>query len=210
MHANTAMLFTHYARPYFTPGARVLEVGPDSNPSGLRCLVQDSAACWDTADFPGQFAATYLLTEDNRFPIPDASYDIVLSANVIEHVRKPWLWLREVARVCKPGGLVITIVPVSWPFHECPIDCWRISPDGMKALYQEAGLDVITAVCASLESNGRKRVIPGRSRWHQPWYLRHLYRLASYVGLPMEYAYDTIGIGRKPVEARPSGEPSPV
>jgi SAM-dependent methyltransferase len=198
MHANSGFLFQTYARKYFTPGLRVLEIGPDCNPSSLRLLMPDPSIAWDTVDFPGAFAATYLLEEEHRFPIADASYDIVLSANVIEHVRKPWVWQKEVVRVCKPGGLVVTIVPVSWPYHPCPHDCWRIYPEGMKALYEEAGLQVICAVCESIESKGRKRVIPGRSRWFQPRYLQVLYRLVSFIGVPMEYAFDTIAIGRKP------------
>lgn len=71
---------------------------------------------------------------NNRFPVPSDSYDILLSGRVIEHVRKIWRWFPEVARMCKPGGLVMTMNPVSWHYHEAPVDCWRPYPGGMKAL----------------------------------------------------------------------------
>lgn len=67
-----------------------------------------------------------LASSEYEFPIPSDSYDIVLSGGVIEHVRKVWVWIREVARVCKIGGLVITVAPASWPYHVAPIDCWRL------------------------------------------------------------------------------------
>jgi SAM-dependent methyltransferase len=42
-------------------------------------------------------------------PLPDASFDLVLCTQVIEHLLDPALGLRELARVLAPGGrLVIT------------------------------------------------------------------------------------------------------
>ena len=40
------------------------------------------------------------------FPAPSGAYDIVFSGQVIEHVRKIWLWIKELTRICKVGGLV--------------------------------------------------------------------------------------------------------
>jgi len=67
-------------------------------------------------------------------PVDSESFEIVVSANVIEHVEELWRWVPALARVCRRGGKVITINPISWGFHEAPVDCWRIYPDGMKAL----------------------------------------------------------------------------
>ena len=46
---------------------------------------------------------------------------------------------------------MITIAPVSWPYHEDPVDCWRIYPDGLRALYDEVGLRTELALCEGLE-----------------------------------------------------------
>ena len=67
-------------------------------------------------------------------------------------MRKIWLWIKELTRVCKVGGLVITINPVSWPYHEHPIDCWRAFPEGMRALYEDASLEVLLSIFESLEA----------------------------------------------------------
>lgn len=196
MHANSRMLFEKYAKPYFRPGLSVLEIGPNAIPSTYRTMVADEAITWHTLDIRQDAELTYRSTSEYSFPVESETYDIVLSGQVIEHVRKIWLWIRELARVCKTGGLVITISPVSWPYHEAPVDCWRVFPDGMKALYEEASLDVRFCRFESLEASGRRHV-PGRSaEWQDPK-LRLAYKLLGLVGFPVECAYDTITIGEK-------------
>ena len=152
MHKNSRLLFEKYARQYFRPEMRVLEIGPDRDPSTYRGIVGPTAG-WDTLDFASRtdVPLTYRTTEEYRFPVPDGEYDLVFAAQVIEHVRKIWRWVPELARVCRPGGLVIIINPVSWHYHESPVDCWRIYPEGMKALCDEAGLEVITSRWESVE-----------------------------------------------------------
>src|SRR5207249_4485149 len=135
-------LFETYATRYFSPGMSVLEIGPDKFPSSYQNIVGSKIVKWDTLDLSDNPNLTYIPVTEYTFPILDNVYDIVLSGQVLEHVKKPWTWIKEVARVCRKGGFVITINPVSWPYHEAPVDCWRVYPDGMKALYDEAGLEV--------------------------------------------------------------------
>ena len=197
MHTNSKLLFRKHALPHFAAGMRVLEIGPDTSPSGYRGLVTVPVAAWDTADFPRDFATTFTLDDEYHFPIDSHSYDLVLSGQVIEHVRKVWVWIKEVARVAKPGGLVVTINPVSWPYHEAPIDCWRIYPEGMRALYDDANLDVVASVCESLEAADYNRVVPGRSaEWQEPR-LRRAAWVLDKLRLPVECAFDTVTVGRK-------------
>jgi SAM-dependent methyltransferase len=155
---------------------------------------------WDTLDITDQYIKpTYIAKSPTSFPIPDASYDMVLSGQVIEHVGPIWDWMRELARVCKPGGLVITINPVSWHYHEAPIDCWRIYPEGMKALCQSAGLDVLLSKWESLEMESA-RWLPGFIKGRKNVCLR-LSGFLNLVGvalrLPIEGAFDTVTVARK-------------
>ena len=48
---------------------------------------------------------------DGCLPFADASMDAVVSIEVIEHVEDQFAFLRELARVTKPGGLVIVTTP---------------------------------------------------------------------------------------------------
>ena len=93
--------------------------------------------------------------------IPSASFDVVVSTQTLEHVRHPWKWMPEVARICKPGGLIYVCSPNTWAFHEYPIDCWRAWPDGLRALFDEAGVDVIEAYHDGPDTTaiGRKRSV---------------------------------------------------
>jgi SAM-dependent methyltransferase len=201
MHNNTRKLFKKYAKEYFRPNTRVLEVGPGVPPSPVQRMVRDASIRWETAGIDTTFPFTYVGTEYS-YPIESDVADVVVATNVMEHVRKPWVWIKELARICKPGGYVITINPVSWPFHEYPIDCWRAYPEGMKALYEDAGLSVVTSRCESLEDVHLRRHIPGRSLGniyqHGGWGTRAYTKVMELLRLPVERPYDTVTIGQKP------------
>jgi SAM-dependent methyltransferase len=160
VHLNCQLLFNKYAKTLFKSDFRVLEIGPDKLPSSFCEEVDDRSIEWETLEYVSSekfFTSddlterlTYTTRDPYRFPIPDNTFDVIVSANVIEHVRKIWEWIPELARICKPGGCIVTINPVSWPYHEAPVDCWRIYPEGMKALYESAGIEIKTSAFESL------------------------------------------------------------
>jgi SAM-dependent methyltransferase len=90
------------------------------------------------------------------------SIDAVVSGSVIEHLQAPWLFAAEVNRVLKPGGLVYHEVPGAWPAHAQPNDFWRMSAEGLRALFgPESGFEVLEARDA-----GPMAMIPGPT-WRQ-------------------------------------------
>ncbi len=165
MHQNSQLLFQKYARDLITPEMRVLEIGPDRIPTTTYSeLCGPRVGHWHTIDMRFHASITFHSVNEYEFPIANDAYDVVLSGQVIEHVRKIWRWMPELARVCKPGGLIITINPVSWPYHEEPFDCWRIYPEGMKALSDDAGIDVVLSKDESLEPGVVDTITVGRKR----------------------------------------------
>lgn len=198
MHRNSRLIFERYARPHFRSHTKVLEIGPTGSPSMYQQIIDDATITWETLDICDGPKLTYPNTPAYAFPIPDDTYDIVLSGQVLEHVPKVWVWIGELARICRPGGHVITINPVSWPYHRAPVDCWRAFPDGMRALYEHAGLEVETSTFESIEGEGIRRTIPGRGLDRQRRIKLVISRLLAPLGFPVECAYDTITIGRKP------------
>ena len=73
----------------------------------------------------------------------DNSFDVVISGQTLEHVEYPWEVIKEIERVMKPGGIGCIIVPSSGYEHGYPIDCWRYMPDGLRALANWAGLEIL-------------------------------------------------------------------
>jgi hypothetical protein len=53
---------------------------------------------------------------------------------VFEHIRKPWLAAREIAKVLKPGGIVFVQTHQTYPIHADPYDYWRFSREAMETL----------------------------------------------------------------------------
>ena len=95
MHANSMLMFNRYAKEYFKSNMHVLEIGPDKFPSTYKSIIGDNSISWDTLDIYENPNLTYSVSDEYRYPIPDNYYDIVLSGNVLEHVRKIWTWMNE-------------------------------------------------------------------------------------------------------------------
>jgi ubiquinone/menaquinone biosynthesis C-methylase UbiE len=222
MHLNSKLLFQKYAVPYFKNNLKVLEIGPAGYPSAYQQVINNPSITWDTVDFADTTFIdnavsnlSYKISDPYVFPIEDNVYDIVLSGQVIEHVEKIWEWLKEIKRVVKPDGLILTINPVSWPYHEAPIDCWRIFPNGIKALADENNLSVELNLFESLEEEYLKSIfqgqvcIPGKSynyensekkinlilKWNK--IMHKIPKVKNYFTIPIEVSVDTISILKK-------------
>lgn len=84
--------------------------------------------------FPGK-NVDIVSSSEYKFPFDYNSFDIVMSGSTMEHVQAVWLWIPELVRVLKPGGMLAVITHTHWRFHPHPVDCWRIMPDGMRYLF---------------------------------------------------------------------------
>lgn len=153
MHDNARKVFVKCCMPWLQPGDQILEIGPEALPSASKqaCDVHGLRFMrWDTLDIQPIEGLTYRAIDPYNYPIQPGEYDVIYSTQVAEHVPEVWRWVRELVRITRRMGIVITVCPANWPFHECPQDCWRIWPDGMRALYLSAGLEVLDVDCISL------------------------------------------------------------
>ncbi len=80
------------------------------------------------------------LYDGKSLPFEAASFDTVISIQVLEHTPSPQLLLNEMARVVKKDGVVIVCVPFSFRLHEEPNDYFRYTPHGLRSMYEAAGL----------------------------------------------------------------------
>lgn len=91
--------------------------------------------------------------------IPDASYDVVVSVDVFEHIKEPWLAAKEITRILATGGLSYTSTLFSWRYHPCPVDFWRYSPDALAFLF-----DGLQVVACDFDLAERRRDIRKKSK----------------------------------------------
>jgi len=80
------------------PEGSVVVVGMDSDPKCIAVASQhEEALLWD-------------LDDGRPLPFEDASFDAVVAKDILEHLQRPWLLVREIRRVLRPGGRVLASV----------------------------------------------------------------------------------------------------
>jgi len=80
-----------------------------------------------------------VLWDGKKMPFDDASFDVVISTEVLEHVPNPDDYLMEVKRVLKPGGMFFFTVPFLMSLHEVPHDYYRYSPFALEMIFKRVG-----------------------------------------------------------------------
>lgn len=144
MHPDSLMLMEKFRTNYIDriSGKSVLDVGSQDINGNYKYIFEGCGCSYVGTDIvPGPNVD--VLSTFDHLSFPDESFDVVVSGQTLEHAEKPWILVKEMARVLKPGGIVCWIAP--WRFHVhrdelCPYDRWRILDDGMKTLIKEAGL----------------------------------------------------------------------
>jgi len=76
-------------------------------------------------------------------PFPAASFETVLSNDVLEHIKEPGTAWSEIARVLRPGGKLIVSVPFLYGLHELPHDYHRWTAFKLRAFCEANGLRVL-------------------------------------------------------------------
>ena len=89
----------------------------------------------------GYFAPDTTYFEGTRWPIADASVDVALATETLEHVEDVSGFLGEAARCLRPGGRLILTVPFAARWHFIPHDYWRFTPSGIKLVLAPHGLN---------------------------------------------------------------------
>jgi SAM-dependent methyltransferase len=126
-------------------GAKVLDYGCGTEP--YRALFEARGATCIAADIDAGHDLQFV--PDQPLPLEAATFDCVVSFQVLEHVRDVPLYLREARRVLKDGGSFLLSTHGTWPYHPHPQDFWRWTREGLRTIVEEAGFEIrsITPVC---------------------------------------------------------------
>lgn len=117
----------------------VLDVGSlDVNGTYRALMEQWPGARYVGCDIQRGRNVTVQVSEE-RYPFRDEQFDVVLCGSTLEHTRRPWRLIPELARVLRRGGLLAIVTHWRFPYHAYPIDTFRFLPDGLRALFDEAG-----------------------------------------------------------------------
>jgi len=134
------------ARKYMR--GRLLDVGCGIRPYALVYdEVVDQSFGIEVAYSPHGTAAADVICSADSLPFPDESFDTILCTEVLEHTRRPWLVMAELARVVCAGSHIIMSVPFIYPEHEAPNDYWRFTVNGIRSLCEDVGLDILEVGC---------------------------------------------------------------
>ncbi len=94
-------------------GARVLEIGSGTGYILEKiCQQYPNSLGLEIAASSYQFSDPRIILYDgNTIPFLESSFDVIFTSHVLEHVVDIEAFIKEIARVLKPGGVAIHIIP---------------------------------------------------------------------------------------------------
>jgi SAM-dependent methyltransferase len=138
------MLTVDFDRFPIIPGQRVLDLGAGGGRhsfallrKGARVVALDYSmdevesteemftAMREAGEVPADADATAVRADAYHLPFPDASFDLVVAAEVLEHLHDDVRAYAELSRVLKPGGRIAVTVPRWFP----ETVCWFLSDE---------------------------------------------------------------------------------
>jgi SAM-dependent methyltransferase len=136
---RTAENSAAYLRPHLRPGLSILDVGcgPGTITAGLAAAVAPGPViALEVSDAVLDLARSTVDNDNVRFVVgdvnalefPDGTFDVVHAHQVLQHLPDPVGALREMRRVCRPGGVVAArdgdYAAFTWYPRSAALDDW--------------------------------------------------------------------------------------
>ncbi len=125
-------------------GRRILEVGSfDVNGSPRELVEPHQPASYlgiDISEGPGvdKICPAERIVEE----FGPASFDVIISTEMIEHVRDWQLILSNMKRALAPDGLlIVTTRSFGFPYHDYPSDYWRYELSDMRVIFGDCVIE---------------------------------------------------------------------
>ena len=107
----------------------VLDYGAGGRPYGYDNVIQAEIARYGFTDI--------VVDPEARLPFKNNVFRVVLSLAVLEHVRNPWFYVREIHRVLKPDGIAFIDSAFLQPVHGYPYHYFNTTLAGLKELCKQ-------------------------------------------------------------------------
>jgi len=130
-------------------GSRVLDIGAGAAPyqsalAHCEYRTQDFAALLPEQLRGGSYTQVDYVCDAAAIPVADASFDVILSTEMLEHVPDPIQVAKEIGRILKPGGRLILTAPLGSGIHQEPYHFYGgYTPYWYKRFLAEAGFESI-------------------------------------------------------------------
>jgi len=126
---------------YFLKKAILLDYGSGTAP--YKELLINHIEKYIGIDISANDGADIVIAENEPIPLPNNSIDIVLSTQVLEHVKDVPFYLKEAYRVLKRDGIIIISTHGIWPYHPYPHDYNRWTRPGLINILQSNGYKIL-------------------------------------------------------------------
>lgn len=151
MHASCFAWFGEKVAQYDLAKKRVIEIGS-------ACVNGSIRDHFSTDNYVGidltLGAGVDRVDNAEQLSDPDATWEVVCSAEMLEHCLHPHKAVAEMARICESGGFVLLSARGfdqrgCWEPHGFPVDAFRYSELAMRTLAEDAGLNVLEVTADS-------------------------------------------------------------
>lgn len=120
----------------------------------------------------------HLRGDAHTLPFRDASFDVVLCTEVLEHLPEPQRAIDEMFRVLTPGGQLLLTTRFLFPIHDAPHDYFRFTKYGLQYLLRrfdevriEEETDAVGSLAVLIQRLGMQAQTLGHTSLRAGWLL---------------------------------------
>jgi hypothetical protein len=157
MHKTSYQLMTYFRDKYLPSmlGASVLDVGARSLKRLNRSYTYREL--FDRFQYAGMDVEPGNNVDIVGFENIPGEFDVLISGQTMEHVKQPWEWLKSLTPYF--SKYICIIAPHTWKEHKnvkknCPFDTYRYFPDGMRDLFDYAGIKEVEIQTSRYDTMG--------------------------------------------------------
>lgn len=198
LRSTTIRWLDHMISKASEVGSIALEVGCGRR-RDLRRTIEGAGFTWVGVDL-FEKSASYL-ADIHALPFHDASFHLVASDAVLEHVRYPHIAIKEMSRVLRPGGVMVGEVAFLQPYHT---SYFHMTHEAILDLTRYAGLE------PTVIANGRPTVFLYLARrvlgrwvwlsWPAHWTFKTLARTGRLGKKDIHFACTILFAAKKPLQ----------